>query len=83
MSACLSPSLCVLLPVCLDVAGAHRVSVGVRDCAGFETVDAPVSAANDPSVLSWAYLLVHGQCRRVFVRWGYVCADGFKHHWVR
>lgn len=76
MSACLSPSLCVLLPVCLDVAGAHRVSVGVRDCAGFEAVDAPVSAAYDPSVLSWAYLLVYGQCRPAFARWGYVRADG-------
>ena len=83
MLACLSLSLYVLLPVRLDVVGAHRVSVGARDCAGFEAVGAPVSVANDPSVLSWTYLLVHGQRCPAFARWVYVRADCFKHYWVR
>ena len=57
MSACLSLLLYVLLPVCLDVAGVHRVSVGVRGCGGFEAVSAPIGAAHDPSVLSsWTVL---------------------------
>ena len=61
----------------------HRVSVGVRGCGGFEVVGAPVGVVNDPSVRSWIYLLIHGQCRPAFARWAYVRADGFKHHGVR
>ena len=73
MSACLSLLLYVLLLVCLDVVGAHRVSVGARGCGGFEAVDVPVGAAHDPSVRSWIYLLIYGQCRPAFAG-GSTCA---------
>ena len=53
--------------------GVHRVSVGARGRVGFEVVGAPVGVVNDPSVRSWIYLLIHGQCRPAFVG-GSTCA---------